>query len=361
MNVYIGWPTSQQVTNYVPQMTANTQDWYTATSSTQLSDVQPWMAFYVSTQWGSPTYGFHSNAIWSWNRWWSQIQLPKWIIVNKIEIWARRNESSTNLRPIGAFSLKWSNDWSTWTEIKAVSWLWSSWSIWSVQSWNITGQTTAYTYLKLEVQAYSTYVAFDYWNIDWVVEEVKVLKNAYIGEYKGRLPAGYQEVEWIWSSRTQVINTWVIPITQTYTAELEFESTQSWTEYWAFGIWGSTWFRAWQDSSWHWDTSFWASYSPATYALNTKTIATVSNSWLWTSSNTALWLFGMGENGAYPNNRKWAYKIYYCKIWNSWTLIRDFVPCYRISDSVIWMYDLVNDVFYTNAGTWTFTKWPDVN
>lgn len=182
MNVYIGWPASQQVTNYVPQMTANTQDWYTATCSTQLSsDFYAWMAFYVSTQWSS--YSFHSNAIWSWNRWWSQIQLPKWIIVNKIEIWARKNESSSNLRPIGAFSLKWSNDWSTWTEIKAVSWLWSSWSIWSVQSWNITGQTTAYTYLKLEVQAYSSYVAFDYWNIDWVVEEVPVLKNAYIGEY----------------------------------------------------------------------------------------------------------------------------------------------------------------------------------
>lgn len=176
-----------------------------------------------------------------------------------------------------------------------------------------------------------------------------------------RLPSAYQEVEWIWSSRTQVINTWVIPATQTYTAELEVESTQSGTEYWAFGIWGTTGFRWWQDSSWHWDTSFGASYEPSSYSLNTKTKITMSNAWKWTSSNTAIWLFWMWENRAYPNNRKWAYKIYYCKIWNSWTLIRDFVPCYRISDNVIWMYDLENDVFYTNNWSWTFTKWNDVN
>ena len=193
-----------------------------------------------------------------------------------------------------------------------------------------------------------------FWNID--ISKIKIASGA-----TPRLPSAYQEVEWVWSSRTQVINTWVIPATQTYTAELEVESTQSGGEYWAFGIWGTTGFRWWQDSSWHWDTSFGASYEPSSYSLNTKTKITLSNTWKWTSSNTAIWLFWMWENGAYANNRKWAYKIYYCKIWNSWTLIRDFVPCYRISDSVIWMYDLVNDVFYTNNWSWTFTKWGDVN
>lgn len=187
----------------------------------------------------------------------------------------------------------------------------------------------------------------------------KELNNAYIGKYDPFTDL-YQEVEWIWSSRTQVINTWVMPTTQTYTAELEFESTESGTEYWVFGIWGSTWFRAWQDSSWHWDTSYWASYSPSTYALNTKTKANVSNSGKWTSSSTALWLFWMWESGGYSDSRKGAYKIYYCKIWDNSVLIRDFVPCYRKSDNEIWMYDLVNDQFYTNSGSWVFTKWPDV-
>jgi hypothetical protein len=52
---------------------------------------------------------------------------------------------------------------------------------------------------------------------------------------------------------------------------------------------------------------------------------------------------------------------YYVKIWQWNAQVRDLVPCYRKSDSVIWMYDTVNDVFYTNDWSWTFTKWPDVN
>lgn len=177
---------------------------------------------------------------------------------------------------------------------------------------------------------------------------------------QSRLPAEYQEVEWVWSSGTQYINTGVMPSTQTFTVEMEFESTSSYRESRAFWIWNSGWFRIWQDESWHWDINNGATYSPSSYSLNTKTLATATNSGHATSSNTSLPLFWMWENGSYPNNRKWNYKIYYCKIWNNSVLVRDFVPCYRISDWVIWMYDDVNDVFYTNQWSWTFTKWSDV-
>jgi hypothetical protein len=36
------------------------------------------------------------------------------------------------------------------------------------------------------------------------------------------------------------------------------------------------------------------------------------------------------------------------KIWENNVLVRDFIPVYRKSDSVVGMYDSVNDVFYTN-------------
>lgn len=49
-------------------------------------------------------------------------------------------------------------------------------------------------------------------------------------------------------------------------------------------------------------------------------------------------------------------RVYSCKIYDGETLIRDFIPCYRKSDEVIGMYDLVNDVFYTSAGNGEFTK-----
>lgn len=42
------------------------------------------------------------------------------------------------------------------------------------------------------------------------------------------------------------------------------------------------------------------------------------------------------------------------------TRLFDLVPCYRKADDVIGFYDIVNDVFYTNAGTGTFGKGPDV-
>lgn len=39
----------------------------------------------------------------------------------------------------------------------------------------------------------------------------------------------------------------------------------------------------------------------------------------------------------------------------------DFVPCYRKSDGEIGYYERINGVFYTNVGTGTFSRGPDVN
>lgn len=49
-------------------------------------------------------------------------------------------------------------------------------------------------------------------------------------------------------------------------------------------------------------------------------------------------------------------KFYSCKIYNDGTLIRDFVPVYRVRDNVIGLFDKVNKKFYTNKGTGAFTK-----
>lgn len=49
------------------------------------------------------------------------------------------------------------------------------------------------------------------------------------------------------------------------------------------------------------------------------------------------------------------------KIYNDDVLIQYFIPCYRISDNVIGMYEIVNDQFYVTAGTTGgFTKGPDL-
>lgn len=53
-------------------------------------------------------------------------------------------------------------------------------------------------------------------------------------------------------------------------------------------------------------------------------------------------------------------KIFYFKFWRGGKMIGDFVPCYRKTDSVAGMYDLVTNVFFTNAGSGTFGVGPDV-
>lgn len=53
-------------------------------------------------------------------------------------------------------------------------------------------------------------------------------------------------------------------------------------------------------------------------------------------------------------------RIYGLKIAENGVLIRHMIPCYRKSDSVIGMYDRVNNVFYTNAGTQSLVKGNDV-
>ena len=38
----------------------------------------------------------------------------------------------------------------------------------------------------------------------------------------------------------------------------------------------------------------------------------------------------------------------------------ELIPCYRKSDNVIGLYDMVGGTFYINNGTGTFTKGDDV-
>lgn len=53
-------------------------------------------------------------------------------------------------------------------------------------------------------------------------------------------------------------------------------------------------------------------------------------------------------------------RVYYCKIWQSGTLVRDFVPVIW-GDGVAGMYDKVNGVFYKSITTTEFTAGPEID
>jgi hypothetical protein len=47
-------------------------------------------------------------------------------------------------------------------------------------------------------------------------------------------------------------------------------------------------------------------------------------------------------------------RLYSCSIWESSALVRRFVPCVRVSDGAVGLYDEANGVFYGNAGSGVF-------
>lgn len=172
-NIYL-WESAQEVTNYFPEMNSNTQDGFTATSSSLLNNTYyPYFAFF---NWQGGTAAttdkvFHSSSIWSWAVAWSQIQCPVKVQPTKIRIASREVSQSVNQRPIRAFTLKGSNDWTNYTSILTQTGLQNS--RWSYTTSNVLERdiptSDAYQYLRLEVTANSSYVAFNYWNIDWII------------------------------------------------------------------------------------------------------------------------------------------------------------------------------------------------
>lgn len=53
-------------------------------------------------------------------------------------------------------------------------------------------------------------------------------------------------------------------------------------------------------------------------------------------------------------------RLYRFNLYQDRELVRHLVPCYRVADNVVGMYDTVNGVFYGNAGSGSFTKGADV-
>lgn len=88
-----------------------------------------------------------------------------------------------------------------------------------------------------------------------------------------------------------------------------------------------------------------ASYLPQTsVAIGATTMPDVN-------SNTRICIFCRG-NGT-NMERYCSCRMYRMKIWNSGTLVRDFVPAVD-SNNEVGMYDIENNVFYTNVGTGVF-------
>ena len=189
-----------------------------------------------------------------------------------------------------------------------------------------------------------------------------------------RLHAEYQDVEYIrWSSWWwQYIDTWMANISTATKVEYSYipYTNNEWIIF-MDNTWNSEWFGN------GWNYYYYKNYPGTNMPSNsvwTKVTIVLANDWCsknWSnirvpnkSSLSTTWTILLMANrrwGSIDGTAGRDCALYYYKRWENWTLVQDFVPCYRKSDSVIWMYDIVNKVFYTNSWSWTFTKWPDVD
>lgn len=172
-----------------------------------------------------------------------------------------------------------------------------------------------------------------------------------------RLPAEYQEVEWIGSSGSQVIKTWVYIDKTWIRADIDFQITNSWASDQAV-IWfynNENWSNSYR--CWYWPND-WFTMSKWASSLD-RQIATW-NTISFTASSYQIYLFAKQRYTNWNRDSNAYANVYSCKIYDWDNLIRNFIPCYRKSDDVIWLYDTIWQQFYTNSWSGTFTKWNDV-
>jgi len=216
------------------------------------------------------------------------------------------------------------------------------------------------------------------------------IKKVYLWTYVIR-PNGYEELEYIQSIWAQYIDSW-IKLNPNSTVEFKFAMTWYSSAWWDCFYWcrensgvahSRFLFRIDKDYNnrkmafqRNWDNSNTVAEDIHTNISNTdrnihvvrqnrdcyidnNLIGTFSHDWLsytWTFDNT-LYIFAL--HGWDLNCS--IIKLFYTKIRDrEWTLQRDFIPCRRKSDEVVWLYDKVNKVFYTNQWIGDFIAWPVV-
>lgn len=196
--------------------------------------------------------------------------------------------------------------------------------------------------------------------------------NVYL-PYTAILPSEYQEVEYIQSNWNQYFIVWNSFSTD-YITEAKFQYlSSSWNDHlfwvsqnspnyrYAFGAWTQNFFTI----SW-W--SSWTGVGSLNYNINTVILnkSNISINWTSYSSSYSLgtinkWLWIFCYNADTLETHSGDRRLFYLKVYNqSSTVLYNLIPCYRKSDWVIGMYDLVNSVFYTNSWTGTFSKGNDV-
>ncbi len=192
------------------------------------------------------------------------------------------------------------------------------------------------------------------------------------------LPSNYTKVEYIQSSGTQYIDTNYKPTTNDRVeCSMEYTTLSNQSIYGTYSgdvleVFGNSVTNMWEyrdNTAWvsstsstsantKYDVEFYYGRSNQYLKVNNEIVVSSTHSFTNATSSINAYIFGRNNNNSVQAN---AYiKLYSMKIYSNEVLVRNFIPCYRNSDNEIGLYDLVNNTFYTNAGTETFAKGNDI-
>lgn len=204
-----------------------------------------------------------------------------------------------------------------------------------------------------------------------------VTKAFYGNAGGGSLPDGYTELEYLQSTGTQYIDTGFKPNNNSkIVTTLQFVSSSSGNKFclgartsnnvgrfslgYTFGS-GGGWFFGHGAAVTTVNTT--SSPTDKTSVVIDKNVCTIAGQSATATPSTFstaqnLVLFADNEGGKVGQNG--AIKLYDCSIYDNGTLVRNFVPA-RNSSGTLGLYDTLNGIFYTNAGTGTFVAGAEIN
>lgn len=195
-------------------------------------------------------------------------------------------------------------------------------------------------------------------NTEYIFQAVATVEQS-------QLPEGYTRLEYIKSSGTQYINTGIKASKNLKVeANMNVIAASGWIM--ILGDYTSGSYFSW----WRKDTTMYAYYGSNNKTLagqtgkreyvanNTNNIWSIDNGTVTIPANSGdfskdgdnLYLFSVNNGGNYSNATM---ELYSCQIYNGNSLVRDFIPCKNPSGT-IGLYDIVNGIFYQNAGTGDF-------
>ena len=202
-----------------------------------------------------------------------------------------------------------------------------------------------------------------------VIPEGKVISVARGTEIlwqASKLPAEYQEVEYLESDGKQFIDTGYSFNSNTDAIELDYAHLETSLYKWIFGNYVGKYLGL----STHGYQVLWygggksVSFGFKDYNTDRHKLIIDENGVSLDGENKCgfnsfensvnLYLFAMNYNGTLSTGYKSKGKIWGYKHSRNGDLIRELIPCYRKEDNVAGMYDLVTGTFLTNQGTGAF-------